>query len=126
MAVTSSAGSARLSSPATDSWKQLTVSAFLGRCRWSNAPGAGPAPSPELSLTLDYRLSVGQFFGAVPWQGSGLAQPSSPAELHPSLPSGLGGDRIETDELPDLSEIGEEDRGDGGEITLDDLLGAFG
>lgn len=114
-----------------EDWKQLSVKAFFGRCRWSNQVVSPLEVNPDVPLVLDYRLTVGQFFGAVPWQGEGRVLSATPAGTATGgaaiadLPE--GGDPL-LPELPELPDLGDFEAGSGAEIadlTLDDFLGAF-
>ncbi len=116
----------------TEAWKQQTVGDFFARCNWENVE----TPVLEALVTgqpvaLDYSLTVGQFFGTIPWDGGamlaaisaqatpGMAQPE-PAQELPSLD-----DDSAPEELPELEEIADESHLDGGDVTLDDFLGSF-
>lgn len=113
-------------------WKQQTVGDFFARCNWENLEiPAVEAAVPGQAVTLDYSLSVGQFFGAIAWDAkAAAAMPSAPASSAPSpaeplaeLPT-LDGNSV-TEELPELEEIADESHLDGGNVTLDDFLGSF-
>ncbi len=119
-----------------EAWRQETVGAFFARCNWDNlALPTRDLVVPGEVVALDYSLSVGQFFGAIPWEGgemlSAIAPPASEgvqaalgssdvSSEQRSVESGSG-----LDELPDLSDIADESHLDSGDVTLDDFLGAF-
>lgn len=116
----------------TAAWKQQTVGEFFARCNWENLElPTLDAATPGQAVALDYSLSVGQFFGAIPWDGgamlAAIAAQASPAPAQPDLalelPSFEGDAALE--ELPELEEIADESHLDGGDVTLDDFLGSF-
>lgn len=119
-----------------EAWKQETVGAFFARCNWENLTlPAQDVTVPGTVVALDYRLSVGQFFGAIPWAGGemaiakqaseGIATPDSAGFSEAGLEQQPAASGSSLEELPDLSDIADESHLDGGDVTLDDFLGAF-
>lgn len=114
-----------------EAWKQQTVGDFFARCNWENLEiPVLETPVPGQAVVLDYRLSVGQFFGAIPWEGGAMLQaiadsaiPGSSQTASAVERSSL--DRDVTEELPELEEIADESHLDSGDVTLDDFLGSF-
>ena len=116
----------------TEAWKQQSVGDFFARFNWENLElPVLEAKTPGEAVVLDYSLSVGQFFAAIPWEGgamlaawsaqSSLAREQSESALE--LPN-VEGDAA-TDALPELDEIADDSHLDAGEVTLDDFLGSF-
>ncbi len=111
----------------SQAWKRLGVGEFLGQINWQNRPAQALSQALSQSSSnaienvptsldaLSYRLSVGQFFGAIAWGGASGTSPASIARL-PDL---------EPAQLPDLDAFADSAADADAELTLDDIFGSF-
>ncbi len=126
-----STGSIGSTAIAAHSWKQLTVAEFLQTIAWTGQPpetvlssgrGTAAADTPRISpAVLSYRLTVGQFFGAIPWQGGSVEAAALPLSLAVAT---ADGEPLPA-ELPLLEDVVSGSPNGDADLTLDDFLDAF-